>query len=148
MGKPRVTVVDRAFGRSRTRLRWLAMTSPSGTSDAERGFVLARLGPSGAGRCRRRIHLDAALPEQREAPSAAALRAFDELSEYREQVFGAIRSTTGLPSPARPDDSPTGTNTGTGVVGWRIEPQPIVLSPKTVPAQRICWCGWVTAMFR
>ncbi|MET0965144.1 MAG: TM0106 family RecB-like putative nuclease [Nakamurella sp.] len=56
--------------------------------------VVVRLGPSAAGRCRRRIHLDAAHREVRTAPSAAARRAFEELAEHRDRVFAAIRSAS------------------------------------------------------
>src|SRR6478609_5234098 len=50
-----------------------------------------RLGPSAAGRCRRRIHLDAEFPEQRTF-SAAARRAAQELTDHRERVFSRLRA--------------------------------------------------------
>jgi len=53
------------------------MTPPDGTPGDERGPGQLRLGPSAAGRCRRRIHLDAAHPDRRAPASAAARRAFD-----------------------------------------------------------------------
>jgi predicted RecB family nuclease len=53
-----------------------------------------RLGPSAAGRCRRRIHLDAAHPDQQADPPAAARRALDELAGHREAVLTAIQAAT------------------------------------------------------
>jgi predicted RecB family nuclease len=90
------------------------------------------LGPSAAGRCRRRIHLDAAHREARTAPSAAARRAFDELAEHRNRVFAAIRSANPVVAAA---------------ADWMTERPPIVLAPSLPPATRsgapdmLIWAG-------
>lgn len=65
--------------------------TPSTGPDAVGRPSAVRLGPSAAGRCRRRIHLDAAYPEQRAALTAAAQRALDELAEHRRAVLAVVQ---------------------------------------------------------
>ena len=64
-----------------------------------------RLGPSAAGRCRRRIHLDAAHPEQQAELPAAARRALDALAEHRQAVLTAVAAA--MPSMAGKNPRPT-----------------------------------------
>ena len=97
------------------------MTPPTGpeTSGPDPAGAAARirLGPSAAGRCRRRIHLDAADPELRGEMPAAARRALQELAAHREVVLAA---TTGAEAEG----------------DWRRSPQPVVLRPETETAHR------------
>ncbi len=102
------------------------MTPPTGT-DAIGGDAGVRLGPSAAGRCRRRIHLDAAYPEQRASIPAAAQRALDELAEHRRAVLSAVGLPPNPPTAAR--EPPDGAL-------WRTTPQSVVPQPRTETASR------------
>ena len=93
----------------------------------------SRFGPAAAGRCRRRIHLDAAEPGPRTPVSAAAQRAHDELAEHRERVFQTLL--------AAPDGSASRHTQPGG------ERSPVVLAPdlttdtRSGSADLLVWVG-------
>ncbi|MET0866254.1 MAG: TM0106 family RecB-like putative nuclease [Nakamurella sp.] len=95
-----------------------------------------RLGPVAANRCRRRIHLDAAHRGAPTTPNAATRRAFDELAEHRDRVFGGIRT-------ANPELPPWA---GTGEA-WRTDQPALVLAPDMTTRTRsgradlLVWAG-------
>ena len=119
------------------------MTPPDGTPGDERGPGQLRLGPSAAGRCRRRIHLDAAHPDRRAPASAAARRAFDDLNEHRERVFAAIRSAAVESAAVGSAQYPPFADAG----AWRSNPEPVVLAPQMATDRRsggadlLVWAG-------
>ncbi len=81
-----------------------------------------RLGPSAAGRCRRRIHLDAADSQLRGEMPAAARRALQELTSHRDVVLTGFGATAA--------DAPTDT------ADWRNARRPVVLRPETETGRR------------
>jgi len=87
------------------------------------------LGPTAAGRCRRRIHLDAAHHDVPATPTAATRRAFEELSEHRNRVYAVIQS-------AHPGVLPA----AQAGVDWRAERPPLVLAPSMTTPSRSGGC--------
>ena len=81
-----------------------------------------RLGPSAAGRCPRRIHLDAARPEARPGPSTGAQRALTELIEHRRRVLLTVRGALGelVAVPCDLGDPASADRLGPVVVGPRL----------------------------
>lgn len=121
---------------SSTGVPQLPARKPSAASAVRSGSSPAvRLGPSAAGRCRRRIHLDAAHRDQRTTPSAATVRAFDELAEHRERVLAAISASASVPRPVTANQT------------WPTDRPALVLAPvMTTPtrsgaADLLVWVG-------
>lgn len=108
------------------------MEPPPPDPAVEPGPVQVRLGPSAAGRCRRRIHLDAADPQRRTIVSAAGQRTMQELQEHRTAVLTVI---TAHHPPAAP------------AADWRRQPRPVVIAPDMSTASRsggadlLVWVG-------
>ncbi|MGS0683863.1 TM0106 family RecB-like putative nuclease [Nakamurella sp. GG22] len=125
------------------------MTSLIGRSESADAPAPIRLGPSAAGRCRRRIHLDAAAPDRRAEISAATRRALDELAEHRERVLSSIlgkaRNVPGVSvgGPQTPPDP----RVEQQVPAWRTVPQPVVIGPEMSVGSRsggadlLIWAG-------
>lgn len=107
------------------------MNPPSPDTAVDPDAVRVRLGPTAAGRCPRRIHLDAARPRT-PVVSAAGARTLAELREYRTAVVTLLEH---FHPPVVPD------------VDWRSRPHPVVTSPAMTTATRsggadlLVWAG-------
>lgn len=71
------------------------MHGPVDAADPVAALDGVRLGPTAAGRCRRRIHLDAANPTRAVPATPAVQRARDELVEHRRQVLAQLLAEQG-----------------------------------------------------
>ncbi len=123
------------------------MKSLIGRSESADGPAAVRLGPSAAGRCPRRIHLDIAAPDRRAAMSAATRRALDELAEHRGRVLSRFLVAT-EPVRGRDEEQPVSEMTAPpSTTAWRTVPQPFVIAPEMSVGSRsggadlLIWAG-------
>jgi predicted RecB family nuclease len=107
------------------------MNPPSPDAAADPDAVRVRLGPTAAGRCPRRVHLDAAQPHT-PVVSAAGARTLAELREYRTAVLTLLDHF----------HPPIGSD-----ADWRSRRYPVVTAPAMTTATRsggadlLLWSG-------